>query len=131
VGDLMYFTLTICLVTLSHLIVDHQRIHDAARSTFLSAFLFLAFIAVLFLGLSPSFKVEPAQSGLYTTQDQLYATQDHRLITSSLILALFTLVFGLAVEAWLCRRKPRHPTCNSTRDNAPPSRATDAGVSHP
>jgi len=102
VGDLMFFTLTICWVTMSHLFEERRKHSFALWFITLFAFLVLAFIAVLFLGLSSHFIVEPPASGQY-------ATQVHRFVAGGLILSLFALVFGLAVETRLCFRRTRRP----------------------
>ena len=94
VGDLMYFTLTICWVTMSDLLVEREQHRFALWFISLVVFLVLAFIAVLFLGLSSNFIVEPPATGAY-------ATQVHRFIGGGLILASFALVYGLAVETWI------------------------------
>lgn len=102
VADLMYFTLTICGATLFDLFVD-SRDH---RSTFalvsIYAFLMLAIIAALLLGLSSHYIAEPPASGPYEAQM-------HRLVAFGLVVTAFAFVFGLTVETRLCRRNNRRP----------------------
>lgn len=108
VAELMYFTLNICWVTMQSLYVESQQLRFVARFLTLFVFLFIALVAVVLLMLSPHFIVEPPASGLYRAQV-------HRFIGSGISLASFALVFGLAIETWLCCQNNRSPRKNKRR----------------
>jgi hypothetical protein len=106
VSDLMYFSLTICGVTLFDLFVDGRDRCSFTRPTVFDlisiyAILVLLIVATLFLGLSLYYVAEPPASGPYEPQM-------HRLVTGSLFVAAFALVFSLFVEVRLCF--PKHPS---------------------
>jgi hypothetical protein len=97
IADLMYFTLTICGATVFDLVVDVRHPRPKFVLVYIWAFIMLAIIAALLLGLSSHYVAEPPASGPYEAQM-------HRLVTLGLALAASAFVFGLAAEAGLCRQ---------------------------